>query len=97
VAPAGAGVAGKMSTPPPKPGTVITAGGHTLAKPVGVQPGLAMAGGTPVAPVIPVAPRSAVVSQVPTLPMESHAAFRYMAIVHIPNSYINQQADTFII
>ncbi|KAK0145735.1 Transcription initiation factor TFIID subunit 4 [Merluccius polli] len=63
VAPAGAGVSGKMSTPPPKPGTVITAGGHALAKPVGVQPSLAMASGTPVTPVTPVAPRTAVVSQ----------------------------------
>ncbi|CAL8262842.1 unnamed protein product [Merluccius merluccius] len=63
VAPAGAGVSGKMSTPPPKPGTVITAGGHALAKPVGVQPSHAMASGTPVTPVTPVAPRTAVVSQ----------------------------------
>ncbi|CAL8357916.1 unnamed protein product [Lota lota] len=63
VAPAGAGVSGKMSTPPPKPGTVITAGGHALAKPVGVQPGLAMAGGTPGTAVAPSAPRTAIVSQ----------------------------------
>lgn len=64
VAPAGAGVAGKICTPPPKPGTVITAGGHVMAKPMGVQPNLAMAGGMPVAPTpLPVGPRVAVVSQ----------------------------------
>ena len=72
MAPAGAGVSGKMSNPPPKPGTVITAGGHAgghaLAKPVGVQPGLAMAGGTPGTGVSPAQPRTAIVSQVRTLP-----------------------------
>ena len=64
VAPAGA--SGKMSNPPPKPGTLIIAGGHALAKPVGVQPSIAMAGGTPGTGVAPAAPRTAIVPQVRT-------------------------------